>query len=54
MVIEMLPNMVEKAKEICVIPTLASCIICTCSFDLWMFHAGFDTFVSVVNFIDTS
>jgi hypothetical protein len=36
MVIEVFPNMVEKIKEICVIPTLASCITCTCSFDLWM------------------
>jgi len=41
--------MVEKTKEICVIPTLASC-----SFDLWMFCMGFDTFVIIVNFINIS
>jgi hypothetical protein len=54
MVIEMLPNMVDKAKEICVIPTLVSCITCTCSFDLWMSRVGFDTFTIVVSFINAS
>ncbi len=53
MEIEVLPNMVEKTKEICVIPTLTSCIICTCSFDLWMSHVSFDI-VIVVSFINTS
>ncbi len=46
--------MVEKFGENCVIPTLASCITCTCSFDLWMSRSGFDTFVIVVSFINTS
>jgi hypothetical protein len=49
----MLPNMVDKTKEICVIFTFASYIICRCSFDLWVFHAGFDTSTIVVNFINT-
>ncbi len=40
--------------EICVIPTLASCIIYTCSFDLWMFRVDFDTFAIVVSSINTS
>jgi hypothetical protein len=46
--------MVDKTQEICVIPTFASCITCTCSFDLWMFHMNFDTFVIIVSFINAS
>jgi hypothetical protein len=45
MVIEMFLDMVDKTMEICVIPTLASCIIYTSSFDLWMSCASFNTFV---------
>ncbi len=36
------------------IPTLASRIICTCSFDFWMSHVGCNAFVMVVSFINTS
>jgi hypothetical protein len=54
MVSKVLLNMMDKTKEICVIPTLASCIICKCSFDLWMFCAGFNTFAIVVSFINAS
>jgi hypothetical protein len=54
MVIKMLLDMVEKTRDICVIPTLTSCIICTCSFDLWMFCVDFDTFIIVVSFINIS
>jgi hypothetical protein len=54
MVIEVLPDMVEKMKEICVIPTLASYNTCTCSFDLSMSHVNFDTFAIVMNFINIS
>jgi hypothetical protein len=46
--------MVEKTKEICVISTFASCITCTCSFDLWMSHVSFDTFAIIMSFINTS
>jgi len=46
--------MVDKTQEICVIPTLASYITYTCSFDLWMFHMSFDTFVIILSFINTS
>jgi hypothetical protein len=49
MVTKVFLNMVEKTKGICVISTLASC-----SFDLWMFHVGFDTFAIIVSFINTS
>jgi hypothetical protein len=54
MVIEVLPDMVEKTKEICVIPTLASYSICTCSFDLSMSRVNFDSFAIVVSFINIS
>jgi hypothetical protein len=54
MVTKMFFNMVDKTNEIYVIPTLAHCITCTCSFSLWMFCVGFDTFVTVVNFINVS
>jgi hypothetical protein len=36
------------------LPTLVSCIIFTCSFNLWMFHVGFYTFAMVVSPINTS
>jgi hypothetical protein len=53
MVSEMLLDMVEKTREICVIPTLVSCIIYTYSFELWVSCASFNTFVIVVSFINT-
>jgi hypothetical protein len=53
MVTKMLLDMVEKTMELCVIPTLASCIIYACSFDLWMSCVSFNTFVIVVSFINT-
>jgi hypothetical protein len=46
--------MLEKTKDNCVILTFASCFTCTCSFDLWMFCACFDTFDTVVSFINAS
>jgi hypothetical protein len=49
MVTKLLPDIVEKTKGIGVISTFASC-----SFDLWMFCAGFDTFAIIVNFINIS
>ncbi len=54
MVIEVLLDMVEKTKEICVIPTFTSYNICTCSFDLLMFCVNFDTFAIIVSFINIS
>jgi hypothetical protein len=50
-----LPNdMLEEVKDKRAIPTFASCVTCTCSFNLWMFLVDFDTFVMVVKFINTS
>jgi hypothetical protein len=50
--IDVLPNIVKKTKEKYVLPSLTSCVTCTTSFNLWMFHGGHDTFAMVVNFID--
>jgi len=47
MVIDVVLDMVEKAKDKYVITILASYVIFTCSFDLWMSCAGFDTFAMV-------
>jgi hypothetical protein len=33
---------------------LTHCITCTTSFDLWMFHASYNTFAMVISFIDFS
>jgi hypothetical protein len=50
-----LPNdMLKEVKDKCAIPTLTSCVTCTCSFNFWMFLVGFDTFVMVVKFINNS
>jgi hypothetical protein len=54
MVIEVLPNMIEKTKEKCVIPTFAFYITYICLFDIWMCHVSFDAFTMIVNFINTS
>jgi hypothetical protein len=50
-VTDVLPNIVEITKERYVLPSLASYITCT-SFDVWMFHGGYDIFAMVVNFIN--
>jgi len=47
MVIDVVLNLVEKTNDKCVITILASYVICTCSFDLWMSCGGFDTFAMV-------
>jgi hypothetical protein len=48
----MLPNIVEKTNKRFIVPSLASCVACTTSFNLWMSHGGHDTFSMVVSFID--
>jgi hypothetical protein len=35
-----------------VLPNLASTIIVSTSFDVWMFHGGVDTFALVINFMN--
>jgi hypothetical protein len=45
--------MVAKTKEKYVILAFQSCVTCTCSFDLLMFHVSHDTFAMVISFIDS-
>jgi hypothetical protein len=55
MVNEVLPNIMTKTREKQhVLPTFISHITCTTSFDIWMSHDGYDTFVMVVNFTNSS
>ncbi len=44
---------VSRTMEKYVIPTLESCVIAMTSFDLWMSKFGHDTFVIVINFINS-
>jgi len=44
---------VAKTMENYVILALESCVTTTCSFDLWMFRFGHDTFVLVINFLNS-
>jgi len=53
MVIEMFLYGEKNEGKMCV-STLEFHIICTCSFEFWMFHIGYDTFAMVVNFINIS
>ncbi len=49
---EILPNLVEKMKQVYVLPKLANCIFATTSFDLWISKGVHDIFVFVINFWD--
>jgi hypothetical protein len=49
---ETFPIVVNKTMDKYVIPFLASWITYIVSFDLWIFCAGYDTFIVVVNFIN--
>ncbi len=48
---EVLPTMVPKFMDIHVLPKLASAIIVSTSFDLWMSKGGIDTFALVINYL---
>jgi hypothetical protein len=48
---EMLPTMVKKTMDQHVVPNLASTIIVSISFDMWMCHDCVDTFNFVINFL---
>jgi hypothetical protein len=52
MVKDVLFDIVAKTMEVLVFPTLAQCVACIASFDLWMSCASYDIFAMVVNFID--
>ncbi len=45
---EISPNLVEKMKQICVLPKLIDCIFATLSFDLWMSKGAHDIFALVI------
>jgi hypothetical protein len=45
-------NLVEKIKEMYVLPKLIDCISITSSFDLWMSKGAHDIFVLVINFLE--
>jgi hypothetical protein len=48
---EILPNLVEKTKQVCVLPKLIGCISTMTSFDLWVSKGVNDIFVFVINFL---
>jgi hypothetical protein len=48
---EILPNLVEKTKQIYVLPKLTNCISAIASFDLWMSKGAHDIFSFVINFL---
>jgi hypothetical protein len=48
---EILPNLVEKTKQVYVLPKLIDCISTVVSFDLWMSKGAHDIFDFVINFL---
>jgi len=48
---EILPNFLEKTKQVYVLPKLTNCIFATTTFDLWMLKCAHDIFVFVINFL---
>ncbi len=44
-------ELVEKTKEISVLPLLSDCSCVNASFDLWMSQGAHDVFVLVINFL---
>jgi hypothetical protein len=49
-----LPNLVEKTKELYVLPQLAKCLLTIANFDLWMSKGTHGIFALVVNFLDAN
>ncbi len=47
-----IPAMLAKTIECYVLVVIATCFSMNITFDLGMFHVGFDIFALVVNFID--
>jgi hypothetical protein len=48
---ELLPRLVEKIKQLYVLPTLIKCHSATTSFDLWISKAEHDILALVINFL---
>jgi hypothetical protein len=49
---KMLATVVKKIMDQHFVPNLASTIVVSTSFDMWMFHDGVDTFSFVINFLN--
>jgi hypothetical protein len=50
---QIIPSLVAKTQEKHVFFTLGGCVIVTTSFYLWMSRFGHDTFVLVINFVNS-
>jgi hypothetical protein len=48
---ELQPKLVEKTKQLYVLPSLVECHFITSSFDLWMSKVGHEVFALVINFL---
>jgi hypothetical protein len=48
---ELLPKLMEKTKQLHVLPTLEECHSTIPRFDLWMSKVGHDIFTLVINFL---
>jgi len=48
---EILPRLVEKTSQQCVLFTLVDCFSTIVSFDLWMFKGTYDGFALMINFL---
>ena len=44
--------MVQKTKDVYVLPKRFQCMLATASFDLWMSKSIYDVFALVINFLD--
>jgi len=51
---EILPNLVEKTKQVYLLPKLTYCIYATTSFDSWMSKGAHDIFALVMNFLGSN
>ncbi len=48
---EILPNLVQKTKDVYVLQQLFQCMSATTCFDLWMSKGTYDIFALVINFL---
>jgi hypothetical protein len=49
---EILPNLVQKTKDVYVLQEFFSCMSITTCFDLWMSKGAYDIFALVINFLN--
>jgi hypothetical protein len=48
---ELVPKLVEKIKQLYVLPALPKCHYVNISFDMWMSKVGLDVFALVIKFL---